>query len=331
MTAATWLADRWFRPRLGAATAGLVPLAWLFGIAVRLRRAAYRRGWLRVTRTARPVIVVGNITVGGSGKTPATIALAHALAAAGARPGLVSRGYGGHAVLPQDVAPDADPAAVGDEALLLARSGFPTVIGRDRAAAAALLIARHPQCTVILCDDGLQHYALARDVEIAMVDTVRGFGNGWLLPAGPLREPVARLASVDAIVYRGEGHASADPRATRVTQRTLAWRRVSDDRVVDAAPAIWRGRRVVALAGIADPARFFAEVERQGIAATTQAFDDHHAFVAADIPANADAVLMTEKDAVKCRGFADPRCHYLPIVAELDPRLVLRVQTLIGA
>jgi len=332
MTAATRLADAWYRPRLTALTVSLVPLSWLFGAAVGVRRAAYALGLLRRRRVGRAVVVIGNLTVGGGGKTPATIALARALSQRGAVPGIVSRGYGGAAVAPTAVGVGDDPAQVGDEALLLAASGFPVVVGRDRAAAADALIAANPRCTVILCDDGLQHYALARDVEIVVVDGARGFGNGHLLPAGPLREPVTRLQSVDAIVRLGvDGPVSADGRETTVTHRPLPFRRVIDDGELADAVAAWRGLRVDAVAGIAHPQRFFALLRSLGIDGDTQSFADHHAFVAADLPADADIVVMTQKDAVKCRRFADPRWYYLPIEAELDPRLVDRVQKLIGA
>ena len=194
------------------------------------------------------------------------------------------------------------------------------------------LIAANPRCTVILCDDGVQHYALARDVEIVVVDGARGFGNGHLLPAGPLREPIARLESVDAIVRLGvDGPVSADARETTVTHRPLSFRRVIDDGELADAVAAWRGLRVDAVAGIAHPQRFFALLRSLGIDGDTRSFADHHAFVAADLPADADIVVMTQKDAVKCRRFADPRWYYLPIEAELDPRLVDRVQMLIGA
>lgn len=330
MTAAAVLTRRWYRPRLCALTALLVPASWLYGAIVRARRALYASGWLARHRVARPVVVVGNLTVGGGGKTPAAIALARALAARGATPGLVSRGYGGRSRAPREVRPDDDPALVGDEPLILARSGFPVVVGRDRAAAAGLLIATHPATSVVVCDDGLQHLALARDVEIVVVDDARGFGNGRLLPAGPLREPASRLERADAIARLGDPDAPAqatqgDGRETRIAHRALPWRRVVDDAEVAGAPGCWRGARVAALAGIAHPQRFFATLRAQGIDATTSAFDDHHAFTPGDLPPDADVVLMTEKDAVKCRRFGDPRLHYLPIEAAIDPRLVERV------
>jgi len=331
MTAAARLVDAWYRPRLTAITALLVPLSWLYGAAVALRRRMYALGVLRRRRVARPVIVIGNLTVGGGGKTPATIALARALALRGALPGIVSRGYGGTADAPTAVREGDDPAVVGDEALLLAAAGFPVVVGRDRARAAAALIAAHPECTLVLCDDGLQHYALARDVEVVMIDGERGFGNGRLLPAGPLREPVARLRVADAVVTLGAGApVSDDGRESAVTHRPLPFRRVADDVELAGAAAAWRGLRVAAVAGIAHPQRFFALLQALGIVATPTAFADHHRYTAADLPVDADIVVMTAKDAVKCRRYADARCYYLPIEAVLDARLVDRVQRLTG-
>ncbi|MEO6929563.1 MAG: tetraacyldisaccharide 4'-kinase [Casimicrobiaceae bacterium] len=331
MTAATRLVDAWYRPRLTAATLPLVPLSWLYGAVVALRRHLYRAGLLKSRRVSRPVIIVGNLTVGGGGKTPATLALARALAIRGARPGIVSRGHGGAAHGPTPVRADDEAARVGDEALLLATAGFPVFVGRDRASAAAALIAAHPECTLIVCDDGLQHLALARDAEIVMVDATRGFGNGHLLPAGPLREPQARLLDADAVAWLGaDPPSAAGARETRVTHRALPFRRVADDAELADAAAAWQGLRVVAIAGIANPQRFFDLLGTLGVHAQTLALDDHHRYVADDLPVHADIVVMTQKDAVKCRRFADARCYYLPIEAVLDPRLVERVATLIG-
>ncbi len=233
--------------------------------------------------------------------------------------------------MPRIVNASDDAAEVGDEALVLADSGFPVAVGRDRVATAHALLGAHAECTVVLCDDGLQHYALARDVEIVVVDDTRGFGNGRLLPAGPMREPMSRLASVDAIVRLGSAAPPAGGgRETVIVHRPLAFRRVADDVALPGAAAAWRGRAVEAIAGIANPQRFFDLLRAQGVDAAARPFDDHHAFVAADIArSRADIIVMTQKDAVKCRSFADARCYYLPIEAELDPALVDRVLGLI--
>lgn len=308
----------------------LSPLASLFRAIVALRRALYRAGVLRSARLPVPVVVVGNLTAGGAGKTPLTIALAQALAAAGRRPGLVSRGYGGSFSGAREVRGDDDPAEVGDEPLLLAATGHPTFVGRDRAAAARALLAAHAECDAIVCDDALQHYALARDVEIAVVDGSRGLGNGRMLPAGPLREPVARLNEVDAVVRLvdvPEAPASVPhgARETTMTHEVSGWRNLAEPhRAVD--PEAWRGRRVHAIAGIGHPQRFFRLLASLGVDAVPHAFDDHHRFTPGDLElADADVIVMTAKDAVKCASFADERCHALDIRARIDPALVALV------
>ncbi len=330
MSFADRVAAAWYAPRVTVLAALLWPASLLFGALVAVRRVLYRAGVLRAQRVAVPVVVVGNVTVGGTGKTPLACALAEALAARGFRPGFVSRGYGGSATAARPVAPGDDPAVVGDEPLVLAATGFPVWIGRDRVAAARGLVAAQPACDVVISDDGLQHYRLARDVEVVAVDGVRGFGNGLLLPAGPLREPVARVADADAIVRlvaRGAtGAVAGDGRETLATHEALPWRNLVDAaRVAD--PAAWRGRDVDAIAGIANPGRFFALVRAQGIAAREHALPDHHPFAAGDLAfPGAVAILMTQKDAVKCAGLADERCWYLPVRAALDPAFVARVE-----
>jgi tetraacyldisaccharide 4'-kinase len=221
---------------------------------------------------------------------------------------------------------DDDAAEVGDEPLLLAATGFPVAVGRRRAEAGRTLLAAHPSCDVVIADDGLQHYALARDVEIAVVDAARGLGNGALLPAGPLREPAARLDEVDAVVrlVEPEAHQAAPPRAreTTMTQTVVGFRQLVDPRArVD--PAAWENCSVHAVAGIGRPQRFFDLLARIGIRAVPHAFPDHHRFTAADLAIpGAQVILMTAKDAVKCRGFADARCYALDIRAVPDPVLV---------
>ena len=321
----------WYAPRLTPLTAALTPLAGLFALATAVRRSLYRARVLTAERVGVPVIVVGNITVGGSGKTPLVAALAHALAARGRKPGIVSRGYGGSASrgAPLLVRPDTDPLLAGDEPVLLARTGFPVAVARDRVAAARALLDAHPDRDVIIADDGLQHYALARDFEIAVIDAARGFGNGWRLPAGPLRESPSRLDAVDAVVVlAGDVRAARAARAGAVAM-TLAgslFHRVDVPDVVAEAASL-KGDRVHAVAGIGDPQRFFARLAALGIDAVAHAFADHHRFVAADIALpDARAILMTEKDAVKCRAFADERCWYLPVRADVDPALVARIE-----
>jgi tetraacyldisaccharide 4'-kinase len=320
------LVAAWYAPRVTPLVVPLLPLSWLFGAAVALRRALYRNRWLARERVAAKVVVTGNLTVGGSGKTPLAIALADALAARGRHPGLVSRGYGGTALEPREVRAGDDPGQVGDEPPLLAAAGHPVWIGRDRVAAARALLARHPQCDVVIADDGLQHYRLERDVEIAVVDARRGFGNGRMLPAGPMREPLSRLADVDAVVRLVEAEVAAagdaSGRDTSMVHAPLRLRNLlAPDRDVD--PASWPKGGVHAVAGIGHPERFFDLLRRLGIDAVPHPFPDHHAFVPADLAfPGAAAIVMTAKDAVKCARFADPRLHALDIRAAIDPALV---------
>jgi tetraacyldisaccharide 4'-kinase len=295
----------------------LLPLSWLFRLLSGLRRAAYRLGWLKQTRLPVPVIVVGNITAGGSGKTPLVIWLARVLREAGWRPGVISRGYGGRGAEPMPATASADPARVGDEPVLIARAaGVPVWVGRRRVEAGRALLARHPEVDVLLADDGLQHYALARDLEIAVVDARRRFGNGRLLPAGPLREPIARLGQADAVVVNG---GVGEPAAGAVPQFAMTLRPARlhslNDPARTAEVATFRGRTVRAVAGIGDPERFFATLRVLGMEVVPHAFPDHHAFVAADLPAG--TVVMTAKDAVKCEAFQLPDAWVLEVDAVL--------------
>ncbi|MEP6679127.1 MAG: tetraacyldisaccharide 4'-kinase [Betaproteobacteria bacterium] len=323
------LAGAWYAPRLTVLAVLLWPLSQVFGAVVAIRRALYRSGALRSERVGAPVVVVGNLTAGGSGKTPLALALADALAARGRRPGFVSRGYGGSAASARAVVPGDDPRVVGDEPLLLAASGHPVWIGRRRVDAARRLLAAHPDVDVVIADDGLQHYALARECEIVVVDATRGFGNGLLLPAGPLREPVSRLAHVDAIVQLEtvpHGAAVHLPAAVglRSTMRLepQAWRNLRNPDL-RADPSAWPRGRVHAIAGIGHPVRFFELLRSLGLEAACHPFPDHHAFTPADLDiAGAAAILMTEKDAVKCTAFADDRCWCLPVRARIDAALV---------
>jgi tetraacyldisaccharide 4'-kinase len=296
-------------------------LSRLFGLIVRLRRASYRRGLFHSQRLAKPVIVVGNLTVGGSGKTPLVIWLAQQLRERGLRPGVVLRGYGGRAAagrVPQLVEADSDVALVGDEALLLRlRAGTPVAVGRDRAGAAQRLLAAGVD--VIIADDGLQHLRLARDFEIAVLDAARGVGNGYLLPAGPLREPPQRLSTVDAIVINGEAGGSlgaAGGKRSFVMRLTGDWLRTLAGTGEGVALATLAGKRVHAIAGIGNPQRFFAQLAAAGLDVVAHAFPDHHRYRAAELEFGDDLpLLMTEKDAVKCRPFAAANRWYLPVAA----------------
>jgi tetraacyldisaccharide 4'-kinase len=312
------LTELWYRERPRASL--LQPLGWLYRGLLAVRERAYAAGWLRSERAGKPLVVVGNLTVGGTGKTPLTVWLARELRAQGLRVGIVSRGYGGReSRKPRWVEPGTQWQEVGDEPLILARrSECPTVVGSDRVAAARALAAG---VDVIVADDGLQHLRLSRDCEIVVIDGARGFGNGRVLPAGPLREPLARLARADALVVNGSvAHASL-ARAP-FAERLLEMRLVGEQALpVDAAAAprplaAWRGARVHAVAGIGNPARFFAALRAHGIGVIEHAFPDHHPFAAAELEfGDTLAVLMTEKDAVKCTTFNDPRLWYVPVSA----------------
>lgn len=301
-----------------------VPLSWrllarVYGGLTGLRRRAYARGWLRSESVGKPVVVVGNLSVGGTGKTPLTIALVQALAAHGLRAGVVSRGYGGSARVPRLLGPDCTAAEVGDEPLLIhARSGAPVAVGRDRVAAARLLLSA-TELDLVLADDGLQHYRLRRAVEICVIDGARRFGNRRLLPAGPLREPLSRLDQVDFRVCNG-GLAHADEVQLHLRDAGVSQLVAPDQhRGLDA----FAHERVHAVAGIGNPARFFDSLRACRIEVIEHAFPDHHLFTPADLDfGDTLPVLMTEKDAVKCRDFARPQWWQVAVRAELPTTFV---------
>ncbi len=307
-----WLEARWYG---GASVpAWLSTLSSLFGVLARHRRSRQQGG---ARRLPVPVVVVGNITVGGSGKTPVVIALIESLRAAGFTPGVISRGYGSRRGDVREVRREDDFSTSGDEPLLIAwRTGAPVVVGRDRVAAAQRLIDAH-QVDVVVSDDGLQHYRLARDIEIVVVDGRRRFGNGLLLPAGPLREPLTRLDEVDVVLVNGlrERHESGFD-----LEPGDAWSLAGGP---DRSLSMFAGQPVHAVAGIGNPARFFDMLRDRGLTVIEHAFPDHHAFVAGDLVfGDGHAVMMTEKDAVKCRRFARPDWYAVPVTAELPTAVV---------
>ena len=311
----------------------LQPLAWLYGGIVSARRAAYQRGWLRSHAIPRPVIVVGNLTVGGTGKTPLTIWLADHLRQRGLEAGLVSRGYGRDQSGLRVVTTDSSWQEVGDEPLILRRrTGCMTLVASNRAAAAKELAARGAK--VILADDGLQHLRMRRDCEIIVVDGTRGFGNGRVLPAGPLRESASRVRAADAVVVNGG--ADGEPvrglppelAAAALRMRLLAGEAQQMSGSGQSQPlAAFHGRPLHAVAGIGNPQRFFTDLRARGLEVIEHPFPDHHALSAADLDfGDGLAVLMTEKDAVKCRDVAGPRHWYVPVEAafsEADSRRLL--------
>ncbi|MBI5658706.1 MAG: tetraacyldisaccharide 4'-kinase [Nitrosomonadales bacterium] len=312
-----WLEQHWYR--ITPTHLLLLPASLVFRLAVALRRALYRCGILAAEKLPVPVIVVGNITVGGSGKTPLTLWLAQLLLDNGWHPGIISRGYGGTSTVAQAVPPSGDPGVAGDEAVLMAQRNLcPVWVGRDRPAVARALLRDHPDCDVLLSDDGLQHYRLRRDLEIAVVDGVRRFGNGLLLPAGPLREPPSRLARVDAVAVNG-GTAATGEFGMQL-QGARFHNLLNPDAGAQAAD--FQGLRLHAIAGIGHPERFFAHLKSLGLTVRAHPFPDHHRYAPNDIDfAGADAIFMTEKDAVKCAAFAGKKCWVLRVDARPDPAL----------
>jgi len=401
-----WLQHHWYR--ITPLHLILFPISLVFRVLVALRRELYRSGILTSHQLLLPVIVVGNISVGGTGKTPLTLALAQQLIERGWHPLIVSRGYGRTISSPQPVSLSSTTAQVGDEPLLMAQRDIcPVWVGADRVATARAALQAHPQCDVVLCDDGLQHYRLQRDAEIAVIDGARGFGNGLMLPAGPLREPVSRLQTVDAVVVNvqarnpryalphpnplpeipspqsspasGESEArGAEPdererqllipanESLREFQFDGGNAATSEELLMEplairlgckkapakslvmaghpgqyamrltgavfynllnpgqvATPADFHKPNNHAVAGIGHPQRYFQHLETLGIPFTPHAFPDHHPYRAADLSfTDCDALLLTEKDAVKCAAFADARYWVLRVDAQIDPALI---------
>jgi len=319
-----WLLETWYgdtrRGRL------LLPLAWLYRALAALRRVLYRLGWLEAYHSRRLVVVVGNLTVGGTGKTPFVIWLAEALRARGLRVGVALRGYRAADGGARRVGPKEDAAAVGDEARMLRRKlDLPVVVGADRAQAVRLL---ERNSEVILCDDGLQHPGLVPDIEIAVIDGARGFGNGLLLPAGPLREDPVRLDSVDAVVVNGRGFEWPGAIAMELTPLEV----VSLDGLTRRPLADFSGQAVIGVAAIGHPKRFFDLLRSHGLAVEERPFRDHAAPTAAEAGAGQGRpVLMTEKDAVKCTGAGWQDAWYLEVEARIEgtaaERLIERVTT----
>lgn len=293
----------------------LWPASVVFGALVRARRLLYRLHVFKSHDAGVPVIVVGNLTVGGSGKTPLVLWIVEFLRARGWSPAIISRGYGARLDAPRAATIASQPGEVGDEPILLARrGGCPVWVGPDRVRVAQALRAQHPEVDVLVLDDGLQHYRLRRDIEIAVVDA-RGFGNGFLLPAGPLREPCSRLRAVDAIVAHDTRLVNGY--AMRLEGHMLY--RMADAR--ERCPAsVFAGQKVHAVAGIGNPKRFFLHLGNLGVKVAPHPFPDHHPFTPAELEfGDGLPVVMTEKDAVKLRHVARPNWWVLPVSAKPDP------------
>ena len=321
---ARWLEDAWYREMY--ISSAFMPLSMLYVDAIRLRRFLYRIGLKKSGRLPVPVIIVGNITVGGTGKTPLVIWLAEFLTQQGFKPGVISRGYGGTEQQVQAVTPQSDPALVGDEAVVLARRcGCPVMVGANRLAAGRELLANNP-CDVLISDDGLQHLALQRDVEIVVIDGERRFGNGYCLPVGPLREPPERLKSVDLVVVNG----GQDLEEHEFAMHCLGEQCVNLLSGELKPLADFKNLACHALAAIGNPGRFFKRLSAVGLNCTEHAFPDHHVFSAADLRFKDEKpVIMTEKDAVKCQAFAEAKHWYLPVSAALPAAFSQQILTLL--
>lgn len=306
----------------------LVPLSWLFALLTLLRRWAYRLGVLKSHQLPVPVIIVGNIHIGGSGKTPVVVWLVEQLKQQGYHPAVISRGYGGSAKLPTAVNANSNPKIVGDEPVLIAnRCDCPIWVGADRARVGLELLKAHPDCNVIISDDGLQHYRLQRDMEIAVIDAENYLNNANLLPAGSLRESISRLQTVDAVIKNGQVSAEVHHPAS-VTNAYLMQLTGSEfynlaKPTLKATAVDFKRKSIKALAGIGHPARFFEHLRQLGLNFSSSSFDDHHPFTALDLAKmECDVLLMTEKDAVKCKSFAKPHHWVLPIEAKIEGDLM---------
>ncbi|MFQ6371428.1 tetraacyldisaccharide 4'-kinase [Shewanella sp. YIC-542] len=324
-----WLNRVWYGHHWGRWL--LWPLSWLFALLSGCRRLAFRLGLKQQVKLPVPVILVGNITVGGSGKTPVVIYLVQWLRRQGYHPGVISRGYGSGQTHSRLVLPSSSAAEVGDEpAMIVQRTGVPMAVGSDRIASARLLL-QSAEVDIIISDDGLQHYRLARDIELLVLDASRGLGNGMLLPAGPLREGAWRLDTVDFVVANG---ARQDSRDGFAMQLQVGGLKPVAETSEGLPPA--KTQPLVAVAGIGNPQRFFDTLQAEGYSLTqTMVFADHHPYNAADFAFVAQQPLvMTEKDAIKCRAFAGRHWWYLAVdaafSAQFESQLLARVRAVMS-
>ncbi|MGL4234052.1 MAG: tetraacyldisaccharide 4'-kinase [Casimicrobium sp.] len=333
----SWLEQRWWRRETDWSAKLLAPLEATFALVGRARAGIYKRGWRKRIHAGRPVIVVGNLVVGGTGKTPVVQAIVRCLMQAGYNPGVISRGYPISPKIPIVVTKDSAAKAVGDEPILHARLGVPVVVCADRVAAAHELLERYPMVDILVADDALQHYRLYRDIEVEVVSSERGYGNGHLLPAGPMREPRERAKRCDVRIMP----AWAPPKSGyKEGQHHIAVRRI------DRAYSLVDPNRVVALntfsskrphiiAGIANPRQFADALKREGVDGKLIEFPDHHEFDWGDFATlDPRPILMTEKDAVKCRGVVDDRMWVVPLglslATETKIKLLRRVAEVTG-
>lgn len=303
----------------------LVPLSWLFAAIIYIRKSAYQLGILKSYGMSVPVIVVGNITMGGNGKTPVVMWLVEQLRNHGYTPGVISRGYGGSTKLPTSVNANSNASVVGDEPVLIAsRSACPVWVGANRVQVATQLLNMHPECNVIISDDGLQHYALRRDVEIAVTQAVRHYDEQQLLPAGYLREPLARLNTVDAVICNGEAPITRLSHAPQFEMQLIGKQFYNLlDHNIKANAANFKRKTIKVMAGIGKPERFYEHLNKLSLSFASVYFEDHHAFTAQELAnIECDALIMTEKDAVKCKAFAQAYHWVLPVQANIDKGLM---------
>lgn len=322
-----WLQKQWLSFTLWHIL--LLPLSWIFAGIVTLRKLFYEKGWLKSSRLSVPVVVVGNINVGGTGKTPLVIWIAEQLQLSGYKPGIISRGYGGNVAKVTEVSAFSVPLDVGDEPVLIAmRTKCPVFVSPNRVEAGQALLNAYPECDVIISDDGLQHYRLQRDVEIVVYDSVTKFGNEALLPAGPLREFKLRLKTIDALVSNGKVTNDAAcyvPKPVEMQLESSMFYNLKAHHVTAGADAFAQ-KKILAIAGIGNPNRFFQKLSAMGLSFQSKAYADHYAFQAKDFDdIETDVVLMTEKDAVKCRPFAQPNMWVLPVDAVIGDELIITV------
>lgn len=312
-----WLTESWYKP--SAIRWFLWPLSILYRFITSIRKYAYQHDILTRYKVNLPVIVVGNISIGGTGKTPFVIFLAESLKQLGYTPGIISRGYGGQAPhYPYVVDANSQTAYAGDEPVLMAkRTHCPVIVDPNRSQAAEYLVS-NTSCDVIISDDGLQHYALERDIEIVIVDGKRRFGNKACLPSGPLREPLSRLNDVDFIVFNTD---EKNHENHVMHLKANEWHNLKDSSIKRSNNA-FQSIEAHAVAAIGNPKRFFDSLAKQGIIVHPHAFDDHHRYTSNDLDFSDNfPILMTEKDAVKCQSFASDNMWYLPVSAEVSPQL----------
>jgi len=307
----------------------LIPLSYFYLLVIILRNFLYSVGVLQEKKVSVPVIIIGNITVGGTGKTPLLIAIASHFSNIGLNPGIISRGYKSSNTNAREVTNDSKFQDVGDEPFMIKRHlGIPVFVGDKRFSTAELLLKYYPEVDVILSDDGLQHLELARDYEIVVVDMTRKFGNNYLLPAGPLREPISRLNSINAIVTNGE---------RRSTKNSFGMHCNASDKIRSALENNYikishlKNTKLYAATGIGNPERFFSLLKDFGLTFDRLIFDDHHNFSNEDFSqCGNDIIIMTEKDAVRCLHLKHKNIWYLPIIAIVDKKIFTDMKNKIG-